>query len=477
MTDSEIGRILREKNPWWTDAAKWRFDDRQLRLLKQSKLNYTPRPLAGLVAGGLYTLLGPRRVGKSAELRRAIVETLDSGIEPRRLIYCSCDGFRAQDLRRMFVVGRNLTPTVDEPRIWFVDEVTAVPDWSSVIKDARDDSPVGDELVVLTGSSARGFAEATKNLADRRGGAVRSDRLLLPMGFRSFCEQIGVTGLPDIDPVEPRDAMTSVAGDAFDELSYHLGDLEAAWEAFLRVGGFPRAVDDFVRHGAVQADFVNGLWDVIRGEVLRATSLSDAETATFLSRIAEGINSPVNLSALARDVGLGSHHTARERIADLVRAFELWACHQVSANKNPALDRPNTAAMSKIYFHDPLLTRLAHERDSRFPEPDASRISEQQLGIALVQALDRHDPDVPSGFIEATSVMYERTANKEIDFVGPKLEVGFEGKYVDKGWKQEALTLKNSPRHGHGLLATRGVYDRSNAVWAIPASMLVWFLA
>ena len=73
--------------------------------------------------------------------------------------------------------------------------------------------------------------------------------------------------------------------------------------------------------------------------------------------------------------------------------------------------------------------------------------------------------------------MYQKTAGKEVDFCGPRIGgVGFEGKYVDAGWKREALTLRAAL--GAGVLATRGLLDTSGEVWAVPAApFIAWMLS
>jgi predicted AAA+ superfamily ATPase len=207
-------------------------------------------------------------VGKSLELRRVIARLLEEGVPARDVIYCSCDGFSKQDLRRAFTVGRNLTRTAEGQRYWMIDEITAVRDWSAVIKDLRDDTPLHDECLVLSGSSAREFRAATKNLAGRRGGVTDSDRLLLPMSFRHFCRAIGVQGVPAEGPFAPRDLMSTEALAAYDKLEAWRDELTQAWESYLLIGGFPRAVRDFINHGDVQDDLLNDLWDVVRGEAI-----------------------------------------------------------------------------------------------------------------------------------------------------------------------------------------------------------------
>ena len=100
----------------------------------------------------------------------------------------------------------------DERRFWFIDEITAITDgWPPAIKWLRDnDGRFALDTVVLTGSSAANLTEAVKALAGRRGNAVNSDRILLPMSFRDFAtirfadapDRVG--GCPPNDPGHSR---------------------------------------------------------------------------------------------------------------------------------------------------------------------------------------------------------------------------------------------------------------------------------
>ena len=68
------------------------------------------------------------------------------------------------------------------------------------------------------------------------------------------------------------------------------------------------------------------------------------------------------------------------------------------------------------------------------------------------------------------------TRRKEIDFVGPRFGgIAFESKYVDGGWRRDALTLRASG--WQGIIATRSELDLSEPdVAALPAAVLAWLL-
>ncbi len=468
MRDTEIAERLRDRNPWWRDVRGWQAEDQDLREAAAAPFEYRPGVLDDLRPDGLYTLSGPRRVGKSLEVRRAIDSLIDGGVPARNILYSSCDGLSLQDLRRLFRVGFSLTRNLEGTRWWFIDEITAVESgWSSVVKDLRDDTPLRRDCVVLTGSSSRELREATKNFAGRRGaGAERSDRLLLPVPFRDYCRLTGVTGLPDIAPLAPGELQTTEARTAIAELSFWMNDLVDAWELYLQCGGYPRAIGDLLRTGDVTPGFVQDLWDVIRGDAIRATSLGEADLLNLLARIADGISSPLNASAIGRDVGLGSHHAVNDRINDLAFAFQTWRCHRSDAH-----GRPSTSAQRKVYFVDPLIARLASRRHPAYQAPDVTKLSEQQIGLALARAAAGARAD---RFVAGEAVMYERTGTgREIDFVGAR-QVPIESKYVERNWKSDARTV--AAAHGRGMLATRNVLDTDGDVWAVPACIVAWLL-
>ncbi len=468
MNDSQLRRLLAERSPWRA-RADWEADDPDLRAAGRLPLSYKPEPLADIFAPGLYVLRGPRRVGKSLELKRAIARLIAQGIDAKTIFYCSCDGLSKQDLRRLVAQGHSVARTLPGPRHWLLDEVTAVPGWSQTIKELRDqDTTFREACVVLTGSSARDLEQARKDLADRRGGIADSDRLLLPMGFRAFCQALGGLDEVPLQTIRPKDCLTPDAERAISALEPWSDALADTWELFLDVGGFPRAVGELVGSGAVSDGFVQGLWDVVLGDAIRAAPMSEADVASLLDRLVANLCSPINASRIARDVGLPGHQAAVNRIEDLVRSFLAWRCHRIRDG------RPNTAAQRKLYFVDPLVAQLAHRRNPGFPAPDAAKLTQQQIGLALARAVSL---SAPATFVQTDRVMYERTdTGAEIDFVGADLEIPFECKYTDSHWRKEARTIR--ARHGRGVMVTRSplLTGADEPIWAIPAAILAWLL-
>lgn len=470
MNDAEMGRMLTAANRWWRNPETWTDSDPDLRRLRDTPLTYVPQPLAEIRPDGLYVLRGPRRVGKSVEVKRAIERLIAGGVHPQQVIHCSCEGFTATDLRRLGRVGRDqLTRQVDRPRYWFLDEITAVPQWPETIKWLRDNSALAEDCVVLTGSSARDLEESRKQLAGRRGRAYDSDRLLLPMDFRAFVNALGASNLPEVPSFHPRDFLTHGCEQAAVELLPWLDELATLWEIHCRIGGFPRAVADYLQEGDVGEPFVNSLWDVVHGDALAGDGFAAAHSLQLLRKLALDLASPVNMTAVAEELGVASYHTAARRIRALVDAYLLWPCHQRGERW-----LPNLRAQAKLYFTDPLLARLAHIRSAHLLEPDVSRITEQQLGLALIRRSAAGDPGRYGDF---THVMYSRSkTGAEVDFCGEPLgSVAFEGKYTDKSLARESQTMRTM-FGGRGVLATRANVEQIDGVRAMPAAFVAYLL-
>lgn len=465
ITTSEMERRL-ARTAWWSRPQGWAADDPDLRGARNSSIEYTAGALRNLVSGGLYLLRGPRRVGKSVEVKKTIRALIEGGEDPRRILHVAADNLIARDLRKM-VDASTAVASVDGPRFWFIDEITAITDgWPAEIKWLRDNDPrFSVDTVVLTGSSATGLDEAVKALAGRRGNAIDSDRVLLPMPFRDFLHL--TRGGPPANRIDPL-AITDLTPDALDDAARDIvpwmDDLARGWDAYLSVGGFPRSVDFHIR-GTDDAVFRQELLDIVYGEALRRARWSKSQTDAFVRRLARGLGAPANYSDIATDIG-GSATLVRNRIDALRDAFVIWPCHRERGL------RPHLRAQEKVYLTDPVFARLTRRPQRR---PDPGILSEQQLGIALLRSRER---EAPGTILDYDAVLHHRTpTRKEIDFVGPHFGgIAIESKYVSGDrWRRAIPTMKSS--RWRGVVATRDALDLTDPeAMAVPTGMLAWII-
>ena len=455
----EIGRL----DSWI--GPTWRLDDPDLRRARAAPFDYTASALDDLEPGGLYILRGPRRVGKTVEVKKAIERLVGQRTDPRLVLHLAADRLVARDLRTAVEAVADLTPP--GRRTWFIDEITAIRDgWPAEIKWLRDnDARFAEDTVVLTGSSAADLSESVKALAGRRGDIAEPDRVLLPMSFRAFVRAVVDEPPPDdaVPPMALQDLQPPVLAEAAHAMAPWLDTLTAAWGAYISVGGFPTAVSCHVGRESDEG-FRRDLLDVVHGEALRGARWSKAETDAFVRRLAQGVGSPMNRSDIANHIG-GSAGLVGRRIDALRNGFVAWPCFR------EADLRPKLRAQEKVYLVDPVFARL-----TRRPEQlNAGLLSEQQMGTALLRSFAR---DWPGGLLDYDAVLHHRTpTRKEIDFVGPSFGgAAIESKYVSgKRWRRAIPTLKAS--RWRGIVATKDVLDLADPdVAAVPTGILAWLI-
>ena len=465
MKQGEIQQILTATNRWWRNPRTWMRQDPDLSEANTAPFRYVAGVLNDLEPGGLYVLRGPRRVGKSVEIKRTIEALLDSStVAPRCVLHVATDGWRAADLGRLVAAANQLTPA--GRRYWFIDEITGIADgWPERIKWLRDnDERFRHDIVVVTGSSAADLTAAAKALAGRRGPAAVSNRFLLPMGFRTFVQYADPTSaeLPTLGSLHVADLTPARLVEATQALVPWLDCLVSAWDAYLQVGGFPLALAGHLREREVPPHFLRSLLDVIQGDAFRRANWSQVQTTALLQRLGQGLCSPVNYAAIADDLDL-AQASVRQRLADLRDAFALWPCHREDRL------RVKLNARGKVYFLDPAYARLCST------PPDDSQLSEQQLGVALLRCFERKHP---GSLMDFAHVLHHRSnTRREIDFVGPGFGgLAIESKFVDGRWKRDAQTLAASG--WRGIVATRSELDSSDpkGVLAIPTAMLAWLV-
>ena len=464
MKRGEIQQRLADTNRWWVSPDDWMKDDPDLREAAEALFSrpYTAGVLDDLTLGGLYVLRGPRRVGKSVEVKRTIERLVSSGTEPRRIVHMSVDGWSAADLGRLVGAASHMTPG-EGPRWWFIDEITD--GWPERVKWLRDnDRRFRRDTVVLTGSSSSRLRESIGVLAGRRGRAAAPDRVLLPMGFRSFARLATGRGLPEeVDRLRIADLTASRLSAAAYETAPWLHTLAEAWEDYLQVGGFPAAVAGFLTSPVAAPTLEAELLRVISGDAFSRSRISDLQTNALLGRLTKGLCSLVNVADLSRELEL-SQPTVQRRIDDLREAFVLWPAPR-ERNELPYL-----RARQKLYFTDPIYTRLVP--GARL---DLTVLSEQQLGMTLLRNLER---DHPGSYVQFDRVLHHRSrTGAEIDFAGRDFGGAvIESKYVDGGWRRGAArTIKASGRRG--IVATRTEINLEDPeVCAVPTAVLAWLL-
>lgn len=479
-SEPDLLRRLPVANPWWKGPG-WEVRDPDLVAAAAAPFSLRRSILADVAPDGMYLLLGPRRVGKSVEIKRTISDLLTGGmVRPRQVIHFACDGLTSADLHHLVRLARDvMTAEETGPRYWFLDEITAITKgWPGAIKYLRDNhAGFAQDCVVLTGSSSRQLLEARKALAGRYGTApTRRERYLFPLSFREFTATTRGPDLPDLSPVRAADWISRESREAVDALIPWLTDLGTSWDIYCRVGGYPRAIADFLTLGEHSDQFVQDLWSVIEGDALQQPGFVTTPTQTSL--LIDGLTSrlaqPVSVRALTEQVGFESHHTLESRMSLLEQALLTWRCYPARRGRLYAAPKEQY----KYYFVDPLLARLASIRNPGAFATDTAIVTEQQIGHLLLR---RRETESEGAVVDFTHLLFLRTPNdREVDFLAAWSDgVAFESKYSEGRLGRDTLTSRAEIQAGaiRGVVfATRGELRLEGDVWMVPAGILGWLL-
>lgn len=477
MLSSNQFEDLRRQNPWWRGHT-WESRDRQLTALARARFAYDPKPLDGIQPGNVYSLLGPRRVGKSTAAKHAIRRLLDSGYPPRRVVYHSCDLLTgAADIAALLSTVYDEAETAgalagpDQPFYLFLDEIQRVPDWQQAIKHLHDTHRLGEDCVVLTGSSARELRAGSELLPGRRGRALDRDRLLLPMSFRDFASAVEPEVTLPLGGVTPTELANAYQSDSNVRKEFSRPRVVAAldrlvelFELYSRIGGFPGAVNDYLRTGDVEVATMTEMWDVIRGDLNRYQQVRDLTIPLkILERLALNLASPVSWQKIAREAAVDVK-TVQTYVDLFTDAYLFMVVHR---EDDGTLAR---RADKKIYPVDPLIAGMAAVATGR-PRfvPDMTLAAECILGLSLFRAMS--DDDFMAFGIQQ-AVQYHRTrTNREVDFVVGRDRVPFESKYGNSVDRRDIQVMERS--FGRGILMTRRTLDLDGASVLIPAPLLL----
>ena len=457
-------------NPWWESAERI-GSDRSIVDYRESKLQWQPK-IKGefdLTQDAVYTLRGPRQVGKTTLLKMIVNELLDKEVASRAIFYYSCDLVaKAEELFQVIRQYQEFSePLRFKRRYVFIDEISLVPAWQNAIKQAIDLGWGTSTTFILTGSSAVDIKRGAERLPGRRGGVPQPDKVMMPLDFGEFVEACSDISLDFVHlsiraVLEEPGALERLRS----QTEVFLPRLSVLLERYLGIGGFPLAVESFLRKGELTEDIADTYLSVIRSDFEKMKK-SRILLRQVLVRILSLGGSPVSWQSLAKAIDTPSFNTVREYSELLADSFLLIILYFLERNKKMA--NPNKG--KKFYFFDPLLLNLAYQ--------EAALSANQGLSLAVEGAVAAHlvrrfESRLFEGFGSGQRVFYWRSAKgKEVDFIvsdGESL-LPIEVKYQRMINRSDYSTMKRS--FGKGMLVTKDAFLREDNIAGIPASVFL----
>lgn len=325
----EIRVRIERDNPWWDDAAPEIPESKYQRRVYYATfmslaLNFDVKRAA--------ILLGPRRVGKTVIVKQLIHDAINSGVDPKLILYASIDAPIYSGISLDKFIDFLPHDSRDKRRLVIFDEIQYLKDWEIHLKDLVDSYP-------QTKFVASGSAAAALRLKSRESGAGRfSEFMLPPLTFYEFLKFIG----------DDEKLITVIGPNQYE--AKDIDALNAKFVDYLNFGGYPEAVlNPLVRTNAEQ---------FIRNDIIDKVLLKDLPSLYGISDI-QGLNklfsflaynagAEASLENICKESGLAKP-TIKKYIEYLESAFLILKLTTVDDNCRTMKRERNF----KIYLNNP----------------------------------------------------------------------------------------------------------------------------
>ena len=425
---------IRIANPWWIDPTSI---DRIPAILNAERSLVKRLPLERhRFAGGdhVYTLRGPRRVGKTTLLMMEIKRLLTEGVPPRNIVYYSFETEgRPIDIYTLVVEYLAISGGRGR-RFIFLDESTGIERWDKGVKKLLDRGNLRDCTLVMTGSHAANVVISAAQLYGRRKEPEVgiSDRILHPMGFGEYAAAHDETVRSrlhklSLDGEQARfEAVRTVLGgeipDSVKELLPLVDMLNAHFHNYMLSGGMPEVVNQLASKGCIPDEEYQAIMGRAYGDMARA-GLRREWASPVLRSTARSIGSTASWRSLRANTDIESPRVIEEyahRMSDLLLLHVLY-------RYNASEDAPKYNTLKKLYFCDPFFFNawstaslpkpFEHSEAMLGDDHRAGSLVEQAAACHIVRlASDLNARNDPAGLFD--TVFYWRSnRGREVDFV------------------------------------------------------------
>ena len=372
------------QNPWWVDPDAIYEDERVKEAIsKKPMIGYKFEPINKI-------LIGPRQVGKTTYMKLSIANLIDSGVNPRNVLYFSCDLLR--DYREIVSIVKSFLRGVRGKAYVFLDEVTFVEEWERAVKFLLD-SPLSSRLVLqVTGSTSAGLRRESFP-----GRNVKVEEFL-PLDFRTvamiFEPKLKKVRLPNALPKTSREFYENAL-----ELYPYTEVLSGALDFYLSSGGYPRSIYELLDGGIKPETYEM----VYNATILDVAKLGRSEriALSIILGLLRRYGDRITLNSLAKELEIGSHVTVRDYLELFEELFIGRNYFQVKLHDFTPLFRKER----KFYFLDPLIIQTFRRVFGKGPETE--RVIEGVVG----EHLKRLHPT------------YFFSGSREVDFITPNFGV------------------------------------------------------
>jgi predicted AAA+ superfamily ATPase len=457
MTIFDISQ-LSDQNKWWMDKKNIELDFK-LSYLDKLAYRWDPniRHYIKLDKDVIYTIRGPRQVGKTTLIKLLIKDLLyNQNIKPQNIFFWSFERNTPDELNKIIQTYFNWRIEEKSQRKYlFFDEICAVKDWSRELIYFANKGDFVNCSIVVTGSHSMDLKHSTELMPGRRGGSTDDtlDKIFLPMKFSEFVKLIKPefkTRFFDLGLVKKEDRHDKLLGmfegkidRSIEELMLIKKELDALLEMYLLTGGVPSVINEYKSTDAISSNLFNVYISAVIGDLNRF-NYKELYFKQILREIFVTLSSQISWNSFTKTTEIKSHNTIQDYITALEELYVAGIAYRCSIHDNRIHN-----FMKKIYVLDPFffhaLNGWANGKADYFKNAKENLMnleikSKLVEGVVynhlcrLAYSLNPRDLYDPKGAI----CYYEDKNKKEVDFI-----LIHDGKYYPFEVKYQA-TIANS---------------------------------
>ncbi|MBS3742554.1 MAG: ATP-binding protein [Candidatus Cloacimonetes bacterium] len=461
---------LLEQNPWWKNQ-KLIENDLMIKEYEKKHYKFTPPLLKEFpkTNPGIYTLRGPRQIGKSTTIKLLIRKLLRKNIPPMNIFFFTVDLItNNKELSELIKQYLNNTNT-KSPKYIFLDEITLVDKWQLSLKQLADLGLIHDCIIFVTGSSATDIRKGAERMPGRRGNHKKHDFVQLPLSFKEFLELMDKHF--ENHPIDLKDILYGKYNWKKEKLL--LPEINKLFLNYLRTGGYPFIINSCKEN--YNFDFYKNFFlDILTGEFEQM-----GKNRTILKNITTEIGlqltKRITINKLHQNIGtVGSHHTTKDYVKILADSFIISVLNFIDINNK----KINLNKQIKLFASDSIFFFLFHSI-SHFTRPYSIMNNPQSLSVlvenvVLNNLIKKCESRLYQGLSELVNTFYwYSNSGKEIDFILKKDNQLYpiEVKYRNQIRSSNFVTMKRIfPK---GILLTKDKFFQTNKITAVPVSVFL----
>jgi len=418
------------------------------------KVPFTPEPikLEELGGGRIFTLRGPRQVGKTRFLKNLLHTAVKF-----RPVYESLDIVRTD--RELVALIKRLIKE-HNPKLMLLDEISSVARWQKAIKYLADKNEIDGIDFVLSGSSATDIKRGAERLPGRRGPEVAGgwDRILLPLNFFQFVKHTVQLAADEIDKVIANADSPHLLPN---ELHQKLYD---SFVNFVNIGGFPLSL--LAWQSGIEMPF-RTMMAIIRSDFEKRKK-SRIILDQVLTRLNQVTGSAITWEKFAQSI-TATKIVSRQYVDELCENYLAMEIECWDLGRNQRAPRKPR----KLYWIDPLIPAAIFS-DGLAPNVEMPPMVESVVAFELIRM---HETNLWEGLNQQRhTYLWRDSRGNEVDFaiLGDKRHA-IEVKWQNKVSEWDAKVLNKTFRGG--TLLCKKQFARFGNVDVMPVYWFLFFLA